>query len=95
MQIFNRALLATRNPQRALRALVSPVISLILTAVVGGCSQNKASDNTITPGVIFQSDAVSGVQILDVDLLAAHVRPVIAATNVVQIRGITSETHAQ
>jgi hypothetical protein len=52
-----------------------------------GCIPDAArraasSDIAVTPGVTFRRDARAGVQILDVDLARAPVRPMVVASNV-------------
>jgi exopolysaccharide biosynthesis protein len=53
-----------------------------LAASSAGCRHAPASEIAVAPGVTFRRDAAAGFQILDVDLRAAAVRPIVVAENV-------------
>lgn len=53
-----------------------------LLIAVPGCGRRDAAQVAVAPGVVFRRDARAGVQVLDVDLAAARVRPIVVAANV-------------
>jgi exopolysaccharide biosynthesis protein len=59
------------------------LISLLgLAAASAGCRRTPPPETIVAPGVTFRRDATAGFQILDVDLRAAAIRPVVVAENV-------------
>lgn len=68
-------------------AALAAALSFI-TAAVTGCGRGGSSPVvSVAPGVTFVRDDKAGVQLLDIDLATASVRPVIAAANIERRRG--------
>jgi hypothetical protein len=64
---------------------VRAAVLLFLTApllFVAGCGPKTPTDNIpVATGIVYRKDLYAGVQLLDVDLAAATVRPVVVAKN--------------
>jgi exopolysaccharide biosynthesis protein len=58
------------------------ILLLELAAASAGCRRTPPAEIVVAPGVTFRRDAAAGFQVLDVDLRAAAVRPIIVADNV-------------
>lgn len=64
-------------------AVFIPLLALSGAALLtAGCRTEPPREVQIAPGVTFRRDTKAGVQLLDVDLAEAHVRPVVVAEHV-------------
>lgn len=66
------------------RSAVAPVLwgAAAFLFAVPGCGRREAAEVAVASGVTFRRDARAGVQVLDVDLMAARAQPVVVAANV-------------
>ena len=58
------------------------VASLVSVLVLSGCGKPASDSVEVAPGVTFHRDAKQGVQLLDIDLTVAQLRPVVVAAHV-------------
>jgi hypothetical protein len=65
-------------PRRALRI----ALALFALGSAGGCSRPAPTVVEVAPGIAFRRDRAAGVQLLDIDLLSAHVIPTVVAEHV-------------
>lgn len=61
-------------------------IAVTLPAVGAGCSHSEGDTVNVAPGVLFRRDRESAVAVLDIDLTAAKVRPVVVMGHVERVR---------
>jgi hypothetical protein len=77
---------AARQP-RSRAAVAVALLGLLLAGSGGACGRRDGGDVVnVAPGVTFRRDREAGVQLLDIDLIAAKVRPVVVAEHVERIR---------
>jgi hypothetical protein len=76
-------------PLSAGRGAILRRAAVILAAALPcltGCRQDPNKDVDVAPGIVFRRDPIASVELLDVDLQTANVRPAIVAKNVERIR---------
>jgi hypothetical protein len=64
------------------RATRRALLFATLLPLLAGCGPKSPTDTvSVATGIVFRKDAHAGVQLLDVDLATANVRPVVVAKN--------------
>ena len=77
-----------RGPWRYVGPRASALGLLAVGFAAAGCQAPVASDiSEVVPGVTYRSDKAAGVDLLDIDLLVAKVRPVVVAEHVRTLHG--------
>ena len=71
-----------------MRAAAAAAVLCLFALLAGGCPRQEAdAEVPVVPGAVFRRDLKAEVQLLDVDLATASVRPVVVAENIERRRG--------